>query len=150
MEALGDSGTTLTSLYRTPGARYSREANAIRLPDGRRIRIAAGRIDGFLEELNDFGQKFQVSGWAAAGARPVTRVLLFDGNRFLKAVDTTLPRKDLARRLGSNFNRFGFSLTVPYYALERPAGIAAFGLSGSVATRLAPLCKSTGVRLDGC
>ncbi len=75
-------------------------------PAGRRIRVAAGAVDGAVESLSVNGPDVRADGWAG-GDGPADRVLAFSQGRFLAAVRPRLPRPDLKAQLA----RAGFRLT---------------------------------------
>jgi hypothetical protein len=149
--AVSEAPLRLTSVARTRAASYTLETDSVGLPGGRRVALVGGRIDGFLGGPSGSGPEIEVRGWAAAGKRPVDRVLLFSGRRFLVAARPTIARPDVADYLHTDADRLGFSITVPYYALEsRRPELSAVALAGGVAARLKPLCKPPDPRVAGC
>ena len=103
-------------------------------PDGP-LRVAKGRIDGYLDVLDsDFGA-FRASGWALdqRNRGPVDTVLTFEGSRFLTSAPPSLPRADVARAEGVDRDRLGFRLSGSAEGVDL-SRVRVFAISGTWAS----------------
>jgi hypothetical protein len=80
---------------------------------GRPIPVARSGTGGALDRLEVGQAEVKIEGWAGdvERARPADRVLAFAGERFLAAGRPSLPRTDVAEKVGPRLARAGFRLT---------------------------------------
>jgi hypothetical protein len=80
---------------------------------GRPIPVARSASGGSIDGINVGQAEVKIDGWAGdvERARPADRVLAFSGDRFLAAGQPSLPREDVAKKVGPRLARAGFKLT---------------------------------------
>jgi hypothetical protein len=141
----------LRSLQRVGGAGgYVLAANAIRTPDGRRLRIVRGTATGGVDRSVRDGGVVHLSGWAAQARRfhPVDEIVGFRAGRpvFFGRPDRSRP--DIGRLHGVPPVGLGFAFDLPAQTVG--ARLQVFALSGGAAAPLSWFCRG-GVRQDvGC
>jgi hypothetical protein len=106
-------------LARLPGAALGYRlaemdgGQAIVTGSGRSIPVARSASGGSIDGIEVGQAEVKIDGWAAdvERARPADRVLAFAGERFLAAGKPSLPREDVAEKVGPRLARAGFKLT---------------------------------------
>jgi hypothetical protein len=80
---------------------------------GRSIPVARSASGGAIDGIEVGQAEVKIDGWAGdvERARPADRVLAFAGERFLAAGQPSLPREDVAKKVGPRLARAGFKLT---------------------------------------
>lgn len=150
-----EGGRALALLARTSKtAPFTLAEGAIRASSGRRLPIGSPGTEGRLEAIGLAGDRVVVSGWAATRGRPVERVLVFDGARFVGAVTPGVDRPDVGRSFNTSPVRLGFRLEASANALDLSgSGISAFAVDARRAQRLVPLaalCAKGELSVAGC
>ena len=121
------------------GYRLVKDGTAI-ATGGREIPVVKGRLEGFIDGIVIEGGSptFVVGGWAVdrRAGRPVEKVVVFDGSRFITDADPTVERPDLVKgdpRLAGTRPGFRFNPTARGVSVS---DIRVFAVSGDVATEL--------------
>jgi len=104
---------------------------------GSRFAVKPGAVDGFIEARDVEGTALVAGGWAfSREGGPAERVLLFAGDRFIKAVEPSVPRPDLVEIYGQRALLAGFNVSADLGEDASDVELRAFAVIGDRASEL--------------
>ncbi len=107
---------------------------------GRRVPVAEGALEGFVEQTKFRDGVLRISGWSASRSLGAAKeVVVFADGRFLIASRPSAPRGDVAKTQGTRSLLSGFNIVTSLGRAPEEGDLRVFGIAGGKASELPQL-----------